>query len=708
MTDWERARERMEAEIALRQGKADAALLAVPAPAKIAKRHHGFLAPVAAIFTSGLVIGGVLMAVASNTIFWPPVRSPEPMAAATTTTTTPNYPLSGTPICGQASVLSSPYNSTNEPALGTTGAVVVIPSGATWNNSTYEFSGTSTPTNTPNTTFYFTGSSSPYVLGTSLYDQVPMAANDWYVGQRSVANGVTLSGQYDNQYAFISNNADAVSSATADHIEYLTVEQFTNYALGGSNSTGASGWLDISQTTAEDNYPGSGVEGGTGDVLNQDCLTSNGDYGLNAVCTSGTNCSASTVTSGPQNLTLENSEISYNDQCNWEAVPTGYWPISTPSQCGSVGYNGCGCAGGAHFWNVDGSTVTGDYFHDNFDVASWWDTDNNGETIEHDYYADNFAAATDIEISYNALIEHDNFVQDGWGGGECAAAAGNPCYTSGNLAPAIYLSESGGNAHVVGNSGGISTITVSSDNFSNNWDAVLAYQSSNRYCSSPGNTSTGYCTLGANVYNSGETFTPYWDQSAGDTPSTTYYANDAATGVGCGQAKLTSAAPSGSNPDYYDNCAWKLQNVMVTGNTLSFATASVGGCPASWGGCGSTATGLTCASSGVSVCAESGLSSLCPSGISWSPYQTTSTPSSACGATGNAVPDAVVAPTSSCLSGFTFSGCIGQANVWTDNAYSHTGSVNWAFMWQLIANNISIATWQSHGQDTAGSGSTFT
>jgi hypothetical protein len=29
-------------------------------------------------------------------------------------------------------------------------------------------------------------------------------------------------------------------------------------------------------------------------------------------------------------------------------------------------------------------------------------------------------------------------------------------------------------------------------------------------------------------------------------------------------------------------------------------------------------------------------------------------------------------------------------------------------MWSLIANNISVAAWQSHGQDTAGSGSTFT
>ena len=73
-------------------------------------------------------------------------------------------------------------------------------------------------------------------------------------------------------------------------------------------------------------------------------------------------------------------------------MPAGYWPITSPRQCGSVGNMGCGCAGGAHFWNVDGSNFSGNYVHNNYDVASWWDTDNNGETIEDNYYADNFDA----------------------------------------------------------------------------------------------------------------------------------------------------------------------------------------------------------------------------------------------------------------------------------------------------------------------------
>ena len=125
-------------------------------------------------------------------------------------------------------------------------------------------------------------------------------------------------------------------------------------------------------------------------------------------------------------------------------MPSGYFPVTPPAQCGPVGYNGCGCAGGAHFWNVDGSVFSYNYDHDNYDVGSWWDTDNNGETIEHNYYSGNFQEAVDIEISYNALVEDNSFVDNAWGAGACGAAAGNPCYTGGNLAPAVYISESAG------------------------------------------------------------------------------------------------------------------------------------------------------------------------------------------------------------------------------------------------------------------------
>jgi hypothetical protein len=427
--------------------------------------------------------------------------------------------------------------------------------------------------------------------------------------------------------------------------------------------TGAVPGQTIDYDTIAHNYPGSGLEIGSFSEAEFDCLTGNGDYGLNAYTT----YDVSALTTGPQDVTVTNDEISYNDQCNYEAVPSGYFPVSPPSQCGAVSRLGCGCAGGAHFWNVDGSVFSNNYVHDNYDVASWWDTDNNGETIEHDYYANNFAEAVQIETSYNALMEDDNFVGNAWGTGQCGAAPGDPCETLDNLAPAVYISESGGNSAVAGNADGIGTITISSDGFTNNWDGILLYQSSNRFCGSPDNTSTGYCTL---VPGS----TAYWGQ-AGAAPATAYYANDLGTSGGCGQVDLTGAKSSAS-PDYYDNCQWKTQNVAVSRDTFSFDSAAITGC----------------SSSSASPCGENGLASMDASTIPWSPYQAT--------AGGFAVPDAIT----NCSGGNTFSGCTSQNNFFADNTYTHTGTQNWQFFYRLLGNKVSISSWQGDGQD---SGSSF-
>jgi hypothetical protein len=524
--------------------------------------------------------------------------------------------------------------------------VVTVPAG---DNSALSFNGS-------NTTYYF--APGLHTLGTGQYNQIGMGSNDWYVGEYSAGSGATVSGQYDNNYAFTAPAGDT------DWLEYVTVEDFTGaYAVGESNVTGAASNQTVDYDTVEYNYPGSGVELGTNSVAEHDCLTDNGDYGLQAF----SQYDVSALTGGPYNVSVEDNEISYNDQCNYEAVPASYFPGSVPSHCGSVGYNGCGCAGGAHFWNVDGSNFSANYVHNNYDVASWWDTDNNGETIEGNYYSANFGSAVDIEISYNALIEGNSFVDNGWGAGACGAASGNPCYTGGNLAPAIYISESGGNPAVVGHANGIGTITISGDDFANNWDGVLLYQSSNRFCSSPDNTSTGFCTL---VPGS----TADWSET-GSAPSSTYYANDSAGSGGCGQSDLTGASSSG-NPDYYDNCLWKTQDVSVTDDTFSFDAAEIPGCSAS----------------SASPCGENGLASQVASGISWSPYQVT--------ASGYAVPDAVT----NCTSGATFSGCKSQDNYFSANTYTHTGTQNWQFFYRLLGNQVTQSQWQSDGQD---SGSSF-
>jgi Right handed beta helix region len=505
-----------------------------------------------------------------------------------------------------------------------------------------------------NTTYYF--SPGVHTLGTNVNDQIDMGLNDWYVGERSGQKGAILDGQSINNYALESQTGDA------DWVEYLTVRHFTGaYAIGESNINGAGANQTVDYDTVEFNYPGSGVELGTNGVARHDCLTSNGDYGIQAYST----YDVSSLTTGPSNVTVQDNEISYNDQCNWEAVPAAYWPITSPRQCGQVGNIGCGCAGGAHFWNVDASNFSGNYVHNNYDVASWWDTDNNGETIEDNYYADNFDSSIVIEISYNALIEDNNFVDNEWGAGACGAAPGNPCYTTGNLDAAIYISESGGNNTVVGRANGIDTISIIGDNFLNDWDGVELYQSSDRFCGSPDNTSAGYCTLVPSSTAQG---------GGRSSASHLYYANGSDTPGGCGQVDLAAARPSGS-PDYYDNCQWKTQNVLVTGDTFSLDASAIPGC----------------SPNSASPCGENGIVSVAPSGISWSPYQTT--------ASGNAVPDAIT----DCQGVNTFTGCEPQHNYFTHNIYAHTGSQAWQFFYWHLGNTVSATEWRSFGQDAGSS-----
>lgn len=593
-------------------------------------------------------------------------------SSTTTTTTSPGgggAPSSGTVICG-TSVLDSPYSSSNSAtALGSTTTVVDV-SSSTFSSTTW----TAT-----NTTFYIAPGS--YTVS----EQIKLGNNDWLVGEYSGGTGVTLSGNFAEQYGILTE------VGATDTVEYLTVAEYETYAVGyGWNSaspypTGAPGGLTLKYSTLEDNMPGSGADLGSGDVVEDNCMTDNGDYGFNAYCTvvdAGAGCPTySTMNDGPENITVEDNEISWNDECNWTEIPAANFPLGydIPTECGSgctgsnssycgPGYSGCGCAGGAHFWNSVDTIFDDNYVHDNYYTGSWWDTDNDGEQIEGNYFANNWSQATDLEISYNALIEDNAYVDNGWGEGSC----GSTCGVGSNLVGAIYLSESGGSS-AAEVADGYTTIDIADNTFTNNWDGVQVYESSDRFCSSPDNTSTGYCTLGANN-------TSYWGQSA-PAPTTTYYANDADTAGGCGEVNLTGATSSGS-PDYWDNCLWKATNITVSGNTFSFSAAAITGGDAT----------SACSTSASSPCGENGIFSQDASGISWSPYQT---------------PQSYVIPDSmdNCVTGFDVAGCESFNNYFSDNTYSHTGSQAWQFMWNTIGNSVSLSTWQGYGQDSGSSGS---
>jgi Right handed beta helix region len=350
-----------------------------------------------------------------------------------------------------------------------------------------------------------------HTLGTGRYDQIIPNDGDVFIG----APGAVLDGQKRNLYAFTQGASDVT-------IEYLTVQNFgqggDNQNEGVVNHDSGDGWTIAHDTIAHN--AGAGVMLGSNDVLNNDCLTANGQYGFSAF---GEN--------GVANVTVTNNEISYNDTYNWEVVQPG-----------------CGCAGGGKFWETDGAVVTGNYVHNNHDVGLWADTDNVGFDISDNYIANNFSEGIIYEISYNALISHNVLVRNALGVGPT-----NPGFPEG----AIYISESGADPRVAGPYG--SALEITDNLLVDNWAGVVLWESADRFCGSPNNTSTGTCTLVEPQTVSIDT---------------------------CVQSNLEDAHPDERPVDYYDDCRWKTQNVSVTDNTLAFSVKAVGHGCSPHDGCG--------------------------------------------------------------------------------------------------------------------------
>jgi chitodextrinase len=427
--------------------------------------------------------------------------------AATVATDGPTSPPAE--VCGNASTLSGP-------ASAPAGAVSV----ASGNDSSVAF-------NTPNTTYWFAPGT--HTLGTGEYSSITPAQGDTFVG----APGAILSGQGSNNYAFVASyEAPYVSDVT---IEYLTIENFTPpQSQGAVNQNSGPGWT-FKYDTIQDNAPGAGLFLGNNDVASYNCLTENGQYGFQGY--SGYETDA--LTGGPDNISLSNNEVSYNNTCNLEGVSPNPVPSADrPSNCGTVTTdNGCGCTGGGKFWEVNNATVENNYVHNNYSVGMWADTNNNGFTFKNNYISDNYSIGIQYEVSYNALIENNTFLDNAWGSGEA-----NPGFPEG----AIYISESGGDSRVP-NTAGIKTITISNNTFTNNWSGVVLWENANRFCSN--GLPTTECTL--------------------VDPSV-------ATVSAC-QSALGNANEDKStdSPDYFDLCRWKTQNVLVADNAFNVTPADI-------------------------------------------------------------------------------------------------------------------------------------
>jgi hypothetical protein len=343
-----------------------------------------------------------------------------------------------------------------------------------------------------------------HTLGSGEFTQITPGSKSAYVG----APGAILDGRHVNDYAFGGGAAKVT-------ISHLTIQNFGkpggNQDQGVVNHDSATSWT-IDHSTIADNA-GAGVMLGSGSVLLVDCLKDNEQYGFNAY-----------TPTGPSGLVLSGNEITGNDTFDYEAK-----------------HPGCGCSGGGKFWNVNTADITGNWVTGNHSVGLWADTNNRGFRITGNYIAGNYANGIIYEISYNAQIANNTFARNGIGAGPT-----NPGFPT----AAVYISESGADRRV--DSRYRTTLSITANKFQDNWSGVVLWENADRFCNSPANTSSGYCTL-ANP--------------------------EVATTSTCNAANI-------ARQPYFDDCRWKTQNVRVSDNEFNFNPANIGAACTATRGCG--------------------------------------------------------------------------------------------------------------------------
>ena len=309
-------------------------------------------------------------------------------------------------------------------------------------------------------------------------------------------------------YAFQGQYNDTADQKVT--IKYLTIKNFKpNQGGGAVNGSGSNGWTE-EDNLIEYNSPGAAMMLGGNNLVKNNCLTKNGEYGFNGYSYTDENYER-TFTGGALNITFTGNDVSYN---NTQKTSSGV-------------------EGGGKFWQNGNVTVTGNYFHDNINSPGvWMDTDNAGFLVKDNYFSNNGGEGLMYEISYNADIIDNTFVGNG-----IASGPTNPGFPTG----AIYISESGGNSAVPSNYAG--ELNIQDNVFNDNWGGVVLYQNSNRYSGDGQDPGTLTPPSGVDTYT--------WINTDGPNKC---------------PANLTETSPI----DYHSLCQWRTQNVTIRNNTFSF------------------------------------------------------------------------------------------------------------------------------------------
>lgn len=286
-----------------------------------------------------------------------------------------------------------------------------------------------------------------HTLRDNEFDQVAPKNGDHYIG----APGAVVDGRGVNRYAFTGKGSKVT-------IEYLTVTRFDPpNDEGAVNHDSGADWV-IQYNTLIDNRSAA-VMAGARQVLRGNCLKDNGQYGMNACCGDVTD------------IVLEGNEFVGN---NADDVESKY-------------EDGCGCTGAMKFWEVNGADLRDNWIHDNRGPGIWVDTNGNDFLIEHNVIENNDGTAIFYETSYNAIIRDNTIRRNNLVGGKEFVDRDDNFPSA-----AIYLSESGGDPRIPART---DKIEFYDNTLEDNWSGLTLWENADRFCGSPANTSTGFCTM---------------------------------------------------------------------------------------------------------------------------------------------------------------------------------------------------------------------
>lgn len=378
---------------------------------------------------------------------------------------------------------------------------VTVPAG---DNTGFNFSQT-------NTTYWF--APGEHTLGLGQYSKIIPGSGSTYIG----APGAILDGKNNNQYAFSGTASDV-------RIAYLEIRNFgrglDNNNEGVINHDSGTGW--VMEYLYAHNNDGAAVFIGSENTVHYNCLKDNGQYGFSMYKDQVQGDSAI------KDIVVDHNEITGNNQDNWEALEIG-----------------CGCTGGGKFWDVEGAQVTNNYVHHNLSVGLWADTNDIDFLFDSNWVEQNSGEGIWYEISYNATISRNVLKRNNWTSG--ANNLGSP-------APAIYISESGGDSRLQSTTSGSDDLRIQSNLLEDNFSGISIFENSNRFCNSNGNTSKTYCT-------------PFVNPTIIPSPYNFTYPNPINAGHPC-------YTDIGSAP-YTTNCRWHSKNVQVSDNEFRFTEANV-------------------------------------------------------------------------------------------------------------------------------------